>query len=130
MSFWCSVYLYVPIERLAVALRDGGVRPAEREGTVMVRLPTHDAVSLPLLGDDPVASLTIGCRSCLQLAPWGSFWFPVDDVIREDAGASSMINADHAVSMWGLGGVSRVGRMPRSEYQAANASASLSNHTL
>jgi hypothetical protein len=82
MSFWCSVYLYVPVERLGAALRaTAAFADPAGEGTVDVRLPTGESILLPRLGPDPASSRALECRGYLQLARTGSFWFPADDVI-------------------------------------------------
>jgi hypothetical protein len=85
MSFWCSVYLYVPVERLGAALcATASFAEPACEGTVEVTLPTGEVIPLPRLESGRASSNVLGCRDYLQLARYGTFWFPVDAVILEE----------------------------------------------
>jgi hypothetical protein len=84
MSFWCTVSLYVPIERLALALRAVAGFAEPEEGIVEIHLPTGETVELPRLEEKGAASENLGCRSSLELASEGTFWFPIDEVILEE----------------------------------------------
>src|SRR5262245_30615019 len=86
MSFWCSVCLYVPVERLGDALRaTAAFAVIERKGKVEVALPTGETLSLPRMYDKKRTPAALACRGSNQsFADCATFWFPVDDVILEE----------------------------------------------
>src|SRR5262245_54363268 len=86
MSFWCSVCLYVPVERLGAALRaTAAFAVVENKATGKGRLPTGEAVSLPLLYYKCPPPAALACRGPFTtFADCVTFWFPVDDVILEE----------------------------------------------
>src|SRR5262245_37741492 len=88
MSFWCSVCLYVPVERLGAALRaTAAFAVIERKGKVEVALPDGETLSLPRMYYKKRTPARLACRGGFtSFADCATFWFPVDDVILEEEG--------------------------------------------
>src|SRR5262249_24149084 len=86
MSFWCSVCLYVPVERLGAALRaTAAFAVIQRKGKVKVALPDGETLSLPRMYYKKRTPAALACRGGLtSFADCATFWFPVDDVIHDE----------------------------------------------